>query len=70
MPVLVSQNRGDDVVAASGTDRMVRGWRSKGTDVTVTTMNLPTVFPGTFLGHGVGMAAILEAVDWLGAQEG
>lgn len=68
MPVLVSQNRGDDVVDPRGTDRMVRSWRAKGADVTVETMHLPVLLPGTFLGHGVGLVSELEALRWLNAK--
>ncbi|MCD2144592.1 lipase family protein [Gordonia paraffinivorans] len=65
MPVLVSQNRGDDVVDPLGTDRMVRSWRAKGADVTVETQHLPLFLPGTFFGHGIGMVGELRALSWL-----
>ena len=68
MPVLVSQNRGDDVVDARGTDRMVRSWRAQGADVTVETMYLPLMLPGTFLGHGIGLASELRALSWLNGK--
>ncbi|SDU27592.1 lipase family protein [Gordonia westfalica] len=68
MPVLVSQNRGDDVVDARGTDRMVRSWRAQGAAVTVETMYLPLVLPGTFLGHGIGLASELRALSWLNGK--
>ncbi|WP_244970689.1 lipase family protein [Gordonia jinghuaiqii] len=70
MPVFVTQNRGDDVVDARGTDRMVRSWRAGGADVTVETMYLPTVLPGTFLGHGIGLVTELQALTWLNAKAG
>ncbi|MEO9328967.1 lipase family protein [Gordonia aurantiaca] len=65
MPVLVGQNRGDDVVDPRGTDRMVRSWRAKGADVTVETQHLPVMLPGTFLGHGIGLLTELRALSWL-----
>lgn len=68
MPILVSQNRGDDVVDARGTDRMVRSWRAQGADVTVETMHLPLVLPGTFLGHGIGFTSELAALSWLNGK--
>ena len=70
MPVLVSQNRGDDVVDPRGTDRMVRSWRAKGADVTVETMHLPVILPGTFLGHGIGLTSELQALRWLNGKAG
>lgn len=70
MPVLVSQNRGDDVVDPRGTDRMVSSWRAQGADVTVETMHLPTVLPGTFFGHGLGLVTELRALEWLNAEAG
>ncbi|TYQ14338.1 UNVERIFIED_ORG: triacylglycerol lipase [Gordonia westfalica J30] len=68
MPVLVSQNRGDDVVDPRGTDRMVRSWRAEGADITVETMHLPVILPGTFLGHGVGLTSELQALRWLNGK--
>ncbi|NLG45336.1 lipase family protein, partial [Gordonia sp. (in: high G+C Gram-positive bacteria)] len=68
MPVFVGQNRGDDVVSAAGTERMVAGWQALGADVTAHYQNIPSVLPGTMLGHVIGLSTQAPALRWLDAR--
>lgn len=68
MPVFVGQNRADDVVSTAGTERMVSGWLSLGADVTTYYQNLPSVLPGTMLGHVLGLSTQRTALRWLDLQ--
>ncbi|UGT44667.1 lipase family protein [Nocardia yamanashiensis] len=67
-PVLLLTGPADDIVPASGVRALAERWCAQGTPVQLLTLDhIPTLLPGTILGHGLDSVAfqLENALPWL-----
>ncbi|WP_327141337.1 alpha/beta fold hydrolase [Nocardia sp. NBC_01327] len=67
VPILLIIGDNDDIVPAAPARQLAQDWRQRGATVQLVQTNLPTILPGSIIGHGLNLLTTFftTTLDWM-----